>query len=52
MSSGLHPEAGYSYETADVATEMVLGQMVLDTSRGQILFTDLEEGHGAQGQDG
>jgi hypothetical protein len=39
-------EAGYSYETADVATEMILGQTVLDTSRGQILFTDLEEGRG------
>ena len=39
-------EAGYSYETADVATEMILGQTILDTSRGQVLFTDLEDGNG------
>lgn len=38
--------AGYSYETADVATEMILGQTILDTSRGQVLFTDLEDGNG------
>lgn len=38
--------AGYSYETADVATEMILGQTTLDTSRGQVLFTDLEDGDG------
>lgn len=38
-------EAGYSYETADVATEMILGQTILDTSRGQVLFTDLEDGN-------
>jgi len=38
-------EAGYSYETADVATEVILGQTILDTSRGQVLFTDLEDGN-------
>lgn len=38
--------AGYSYETADVVTEMILGQTILDTSDGQVLFTDLEDGNG------
>jgi hypothetical protein len=44
--------AGYSYETADVVTEMILGQTALDTSGGRILFTDLEDGHDTQNQDG
>lgn len=39
-------EVGYSYETADVVTEMILGQITLDTSSGPMLFTDLEDGNG------